>query len=44
MRGLNDAAEKAREYLMGLPDRFRKVAERSAIRVPIEYEFNWITR
>jgi acyl-[acyl-carrier-protein] desaturase len=44
MRGLNDAAEKAREYLMGLPDRFRRVAERSAIRVPIEYEFNWITR
>jgi acyl-[acyl-carrier-protein] desaturase len=44
LRGLNDAAEKAREYLMGLPDRFRRVAERSAIRVPIEYEFNWITR
>lgn len=40
--GLNGAAEKGRDYLMGLPDRFRKVAERSGIKAPIEYQFNWI--
>lgn len=42
--GINDAAEKARDYLMSLPQRFRKIAERSAIKAPLEYEFNWITR
>lgn len=42
--GLNDAAEKARDYLMALPDRFRKIAERTTIKAPLEYEFNWITR
>lgn len=42
--GLSGAAEKARDYLMALPDRFRRVAERSGIKAPIEYEFNWITR
>ncbi len=40
--GLNGAAEKGRDYLMGLPDRFRKVAERSGIKAPLEYQFNWI--
>lgn len=40
--GLNGAAEKGRDYLMGLPDRFRKVAERSGIKAPIDYQFNWI--
>lgn len=44
MRSLTDAAERARDYLMGLPDRFRKVAERTTIKSPLEYEFNWITR
>jgi acyl-[acyl-carrier-protein] desaturase len=39
--GINDAAEKARDYLMALPDRFRKVAERN-LKAPIPYEFNWI--
>ncbi|MEQ1625509.1 MAG: acyl-ACP desaturase [Sediminibacterium sp.] len=40
--GLNSAAEKGRDYLMALPDRFRKVAERSGIKAPIDYQFNWI--
>jgi acyl-[acyl-carrier-protein] desaturase len=44
IRDLNDAAEKARDYIMSLPERFRKIAERSSIKAPIEYEFNWITR
>jgi len=39
--GLNDQGEKARDYLMKLPDRFRRVAERN-IKAPLEYEFNWI--
>ena len=39
--GLNDHGEKARDYLMALPERFRKVAGRS-IKAPLEYEFNWI--
>jgi len=42
--GLTDAAEKARDYLMALPERFRRVAERTGIKAPLEYEFNWITR
>ena len=40
---LNEQGEKARDYLMRLPERFRKVAERS-IKAPLEYEFNWINR
>lgn len=40
--GLNSAAEKGRDYLMALPDRFRKVAERTSIKAPIDYQFNWI--
>ncbi len=39
--GLTDKAEQAREYLMALPERFKRVAERS-LKAPIEYEFNWI--
>lgn len=39
--GLNEQGEKARDYLMALPERFRKVAGRS-IKAPLEYEFNWI--
>ena len=38
---LNEPGEKARDYLMKLPDRFRRVAERN-IKAPLEYEFNWI--
>lgn len=39
---LNSAAEKGRDYLMALPDRFRKIAERTTIKSPLEYKFNWI--
>lgn len=39
--GLNECGEKARDYLMKLPERFKKVAGRS-IKAPLEYEFNWI--
>lgn len=39
--GLNDKAEIARDYLMALPDRFRRVAGRSQ-KAPLEYQFNWI--
>jgi acyl-[acyl-carrier-protein] desaturase len=42
--GMNDAAEKARDYLMALPARFRRISDRSTIKAPLEYEFNWITR
>ena len=42
--GLNDAAEKARDYLMALPARFRRITDRTGIKAPLEYEFNWITR
>lgn len=41
--GLNDSAEKARDYLMALPNRLKRIAERT--KVPeLEYEFSWITR
>ena len=43
MTGLDERGEKARDYLMALPDRFRKVAGRS-IKAPLEYEFNCINR
>lgn len=40
--GLNDVAERARDYLMALPARLRRVAERT--RVPdLEYQFSWIS-
>jgi acyl-[acyl-carrier-protein] desaturase len=39
--GINDKAEKARDYLMALPERFRKIAGRSQ-KAPLEYQFNWI--
>ena len=38
---INVAAEKARDYIMALPQRFRNIAERG-LKAPIEYEFNWI--
>jgi acyl-[acyl-carrier-protein] desaturase len=41
VRGLNDMAEKARDYLMALPDRLKRIAERTKI-PEIEYKFNWI--
>lgn len=38
---LNEPGEKARDYLMALPERFRKVAGRG-IKAPLDYQFNWI--
>lgn len=39
--GLNEAAEKARDFLMGLPDRLKRITER--IKIPEkQYEFKWI--
>ncbi len=39
--GLNDAAEKGRDYLMALPARLRRIAERT--RIPeLNYQFSWI--
>jgi len=41
MGDLNEAGEKARDYLMKLPDRLARLAER--IKIPqIEYKFKWI--
>jgi acyl-[acyl-carrier-protein] desaturase len=38
---LNDKAERARDYLMGLPDRLARLSER--IKIPEKsYEFKWI--
>jgi acyl-[acyl-carrier-protein] desaturase len=41
LNGLNDSAEKARDYLMRLPDRLMRVAERMANPTK-EYQFKWI--
>ena len=38
---LTGAAEKARDYLMALPERFKKISERG-LKAPVEYKFNWI--
>ena len=41
MTGINDTAEKARDYIMALPKRMQRVAER--VRIPTkQYAFNWI--
>lgn len=38
---LNDRAEKARDYLMALPDRLKRIADR--IKIPEkQYKFKWI--
>jgi acyl-[acyl-carrier-protein] desaturase len=39
---LSEAAEKGRDYLMSLPHRFQKIAERATVKSPREYKFNWI--
>jgi acyl-[acyl-carrier-protein] desaturase len=39
---LTTAAEKGRDYLMALPERFMKIAERTTIKSPLDYKFNWI--
>ncbi|GAB3489602.1 acyl-ACP desaturase [Spirosoma knui] len=38
---LNDAGQRARDYLMALPDRLRRVAERTKVPT-LEYPFSWI--
>ena len=38
---LNAKAEKARDYLMGLPERFKRISERGQ-KAPVEYQFSWI--
>ncbi len=41
LRGLNDEAEKARDFLMNLPDRLERIALR--MRIPEdEYRFKWV--
>ena len=41
IKDLNEAGERARDYLMRLPDRLKRVAER--LKVPQhQYEFSWI--
>lgn len=41
VRDLNEEGEKARDYLMALPNRLTRIAER--MKVPeMEYEFKWI--
>ncbi|MCF0057248.1 acyl-ACP desaturase [Dyadobacter sp. CY356] len=43
IRDLNSGAEKARDYLMALPTRLRRIADRT--RIPeLQYEFSWISR
>ena len=38
---LNDAGQRARDYLMALPNRLRRVAERTKVPM-LEYPFTWI--
>ncbi|WP_299825022.1 acyl-ACP desaturase [uncultured Pontibacter sp.] len=41
LSGLNEAGERARDYVVALPNRLKRVAER--MRVPqLEYKFRWI--
>ncbi len=41
IRGINENAERARDYLMKLPDRLQRIAER--IKIPEkQYQFKWI--
>ncbi len=41
LKGLNEAGEKARDYLMRLPDRLIRIAERMK-NPALEYQFSWI--
>jgi acyl-[acyl-carrier-protein] desaturase len=41
LTGLKENGEKARDFVMALPDRMAKIADR--IKIPdTEYKFNWI--
>ncbi len=42
MRDLNDSAEKARDYIMGLPARLQRISERMTV-PQVPYTFKWIT-
>ena len=42
MTGLNDAAERGRDYIMALPDRLTRIASRLTIPEK-QYEFKWIS-
>jgi len=39
--GLNDGAEKARDYLMALPDRLTRISQRMKVS-PVKHQFKWI--
>jgi len=39
--GINDSAEKARDYLMALPDRLQRITNRISIPQK-QFEFKWI--
>jgi acyl-[acyl-carrier-protein] desaturase len=41
LTGINDKAEKAREYLMKLPDRLQRISDRTQIPKK-QYQFKWI--
>ena len=41
MPDLNDAGQRARDYLMALPNRLRRIAERTKVPA-LEYPFSWI--
>ena len=41
IRGLNEGAEKARDYIMKLPARLERIAQRIRID-PNQYEFKWV--
>jgi acyl-[acyl-carrier-protein] desaturase len=40
--GLNEAAQKAQDYLLRLPERLTKIAERMHNTPALEYKFKWI--
>lgn len=41
MRSLTDEAEKARDYLMALPDRMTRIADRIAVPQD-QHKFKWV--
>ena len=42
IRDLNEQAEKARDYVMALPNRLKRVADRVSIEPPLEHYFKWV--
>jgi acyl-[acyl-carrier-protein] desaturase len=42
LSGLNESGEKARDYIMALPSRLLRLAERMKPRVISDYKFSWI--